>query len=177
MGQKFYITGIPGSGKSTIVKKLQENNFPAFDIEELEGFCYWRHKETFERVDYHSGVDKGWLDAHEWVSDIEKLKKFIEDHPGILIIGGIIANQNEYLPFFDKTVLLQCGEDVFIERLKARTGKDEYGKTSTERESILESYREFENGLIVGGAIPVSTEGTVDEAAGKIISIITDRSS
>ena len=166
---RFYITGLSGTGKTTIIKELAERGMAAFDVDEVAGLCRWRNKKTFERVDYHSGVAKDWLDGHEWVSDIEKLKELIDNHGGMVAVAGITSNQNEYLPLFDKIFLLQCGDETLIGRLRARTGKDEYGKTAAEREMLLSSRREFEKDLIDRGAIPVNTDSSVEEAANKII--------
>jgi len=171
----FLITGIPGTGKSTIIKNLQKKKLLAFDIEEIEGLCYWRDKKTSKKVQYHSGVGKDWLDTHEWVCDINKLKEIVGGQNETVIIGGITSNQNEYLPLFDKIFLLRCGRNTFINRLKARSRRDEYGKTVTERQMILDSYRAFEKDLIGRGAVPISTEDSIDEVIDKVISMVNDQ--
>jgi shikimate kinase len=168
----IFITGVAGTGKSTIIKKLQKMKFCAFDIEREKDLCRWRDKKTHKEVSYRSGVGKRWFDSNEWVCDVEKLKKLIANEGGIMIFGGSTANQDEYLPFFDKILLLQCKQKTFINRLKARTGKDEFGKTRTEQKLVLSWYKDFEKDMIGRGAIPVSTEYPVDTIIEQIISLI-----
>jgi dephospho-CoA kinase len=168
----FYITGLPGTGKTTVIKELQKRGIISFDMDEVAGLCHWRHKKTFERVDYHSGAGKEWLDCHEWVGDVVKLKEIIAARREPVVIGGFISNQNEYLSLFDEVFLLQCSQDTMISRLKARIGKDEYGKTEIEREMILRDRREFERDSIERGAIVINTEESIDRAIKKIISTV-----
>lgn len=163
---------MPGTGKTTIIENLKRRGLFAFDIEEIEGLCYWRNKTTFKRTHYHSGVSKDWINEHEWVSDIDKLKEIINNHNGLVITGGIVENQNEFLPLFNNFFLLQCKENTLIRRLKERIRKDEYGKTTIEQEMILNSYRKFEKNLIDRGAITINTGSSLDEITNKILSII-----
>ena len=158
---KIYITGLPGTGKSTVIGELQKKDLFAFDIEEIGGLCSWRDKITHERIDYHSGVGKDWIETNEWICDIEKLKCLLDKKQGTITCGGIAANQNEYLPLFDMVVLLRCDRKTLFKRLTARKGIDVYGKTLAEQNDILAMSDNFESHLIDLGAILIDTQAPV----------------
>ncbi len=41
---KFYITGVSGTGKSTLVQELVNRGIAAFDMDLIAGLCHWRNK-------------------------------------------------------------------------------------------------------------------------------------
>jgi broad-specificity NMP kinase len=43
---KILITGIAGTGKSTIVPALQERGITAIDLHDVPGLCFWQNKKN-----------------------------------------------------------------------------------------------------------------------------------
>ncbi|MBI3335917.1 MAG: AAA family ATPase, partial [Candidatus Portnoybacteria bacterium] len=137
---KIYITGVSGTGKSTLAKELNRLGIFAIDMDTVEGLCHWRNKKTGERTYYYSGIGRDWIEAHEWLCDIEKLKKLLKKD-GLVAVLGLASNQDEYLNLFDKVFLLHCGEKTFLHRLNTRKGKDEFARDPSEQEHILSWYK------------------------------------
>ncbi|MGD0577057.1 MAG: AAA family ATPase, partial [Candidatus Staskawiczbacteria bacterium] len=165
---KVYITGASGTGKSTIAEELNKRNIFSFDIDVVEGLCDWRHKETLEkpRTKYHSG---DWLEAHDFFCDVEKLKKLLDVDKEFVVAVGVASNQNDFLHLFDKVFLLQCGEEIFLNRLNARTGEDVFGRGKDEQEYLLGWHKNFEKDLIEHGAIPINTNKQIGKVVDEII--------
>src|SRR3989344_2680159 len=165
----YYITGIAGSGKSTIASELRENNLNVIDIDAVEGLCHWRHKETGDKATYFTGVGKDWLDAHDRICDSSKLRKLLDDVPNsVVVVVGIASNQEDYLQYFDQTFLLYCSEKTFLKRLNTRNDGNNFGKNKSEQEQILTWYKDFQERMINLGAIPINTEKPLGYALKKI---------
>ena len=63
--KKIYITGISGTGKSTIAKELEKQGVYTISIDEVNGLCCWRHKKTGEQVEYNANNDKDWFENYD----------------------------------------------------------------------------------------------------------------
>ena len=135
------------------------------------GLCLWQDINTGEKG-RPKGQGQEWLDSHVWVCDGEKLKKLINEQKADVVFAvGITSNQDEYLDFFDKVLLLQCSEETFLNRIDSRTDND-YGKEKSEREHLLGFYRIFEYNLIKKGALLIDAEKSIDEIVGNMLSKI-----
>ena len=71
---KILITGVPGTGKSTISKTLNERGITSIDFSDVPDLCCWCNKITKEKIKYSPVKDIKWLDKHERICDLEKLK-------------------------------------------------------------------------------------------------------
>jgi len=57
--KKIYITGISGTGKSTIAEELNKKGIYSIDIDsEKFNLCHWKNKETKEAVYFEYGMGK-----------------------------------------------------------------------------------------------------------------------
>jgi broad-specificity NMP kinase len=169
MNKKYFITGIAGTGKSTVGAEFRKLGYEVYDIDAVEGLCHWKNKVTGIEAKYNTGVGKEWLEAHDWVCDIEKLKSLLGENPDkTTIIAGIAYNQADFLNLFDKVFLLHCSPEVFIERLNTRNDGNNFGKDKSEQEQIISWYDDFETRMKNLGAIPVSTERSLEEIVGDI---------
>lgn len=169
---KVLLTGIAGTGKSTITKALSERGFNSMDLHDVPGLFYWQKRDTKERIGYTQVHSKEWFDTVDRLCDIDKLKEIISNNDDIIVAGTAGGNQTEYFPLFDKVILLQCSADTIIHRMKTRNNKSGFGKTKAEQEDNIEWQSEFDPLVLSYGAIPVNTEGDLNDVLDKIIHII-----
>jgi broad-specificity NMP kinase len=170
--KKIYITGVSGTGKSTLAVEFQKRGYYSIDIDNVKGLCHWVNKETKEEGYYYSGIGREFLDSHDWICDIEKLKEIFTEHKDENIaVFGILDNEDEFLPLFDKIFLLKISEEVASNRVDSRTNHD-FGKHSSEKEWIKSWQNEFEDNLIEKGAILINAEEPKNIIADKILSQI-----
>jgi len=166
---KILITGVAGTGKSTISKALNDKGIFSVDFGDVPNLCTWRNKTTKKDVPNLPITDPTWYDDHERVCDMEKLKEILNQHEDIVITGAV-GSSIDHLPLFDKVILLQCRPETFTHRMETRTRP--YGKEKAERDDTIQWQKHFDPKLLTYGAIPVSTEGSLEETIERLISKI-----
>ncbi len=164
---KILITGICGTGKSTISKALNDRGILSIDFSDIRGMCYWKDLKTNEKVQYSPVESLEWFKNKNYFCDLNKLKEVLDQHKNVVITGVASGSALEYLPLFDKVILLQCNPETFTHRLKTRISP--YGKTKAEQEDAIEWQKNFDPQLLTYGAIPVNTEGELGNVVDKII--------
>ena len=170
---KTLITGIAGTGKSTIIKELNQRGIISLDLHDVPDLFFWQDKRTKTKVNYTPVHSRDWFDTVDRLCDINRLKEMFGQYDDIIMAGTTSGgNQKEFLSLFDKIILLQCDTQILIHRMETRTNKSGYGRTKAEQEDNVEWQKEYDPLLISRGAIPVNTEGDIDEVVEKVIEII-----
>jgi dephospho-CoA kinase len=125
------ITGISGTGKSTVTQELAKLGFLAVDAD-CDRYSKW--------ADAPNTPDLGSspvLPGRDWVWREDKIRELLQGtKQANLILSGCAANMGPFVPMFEHVVLLSCPAAVMIRRLATRTGND-YGKQPHELERIL----------------------------------------
>jgi shikimate kinase len=116
------LTGMSGTGKSTLVRELRTRGYEAYDADD-DGFSKPRQ-------------DGRWGWRIESVADL-----LDRSGDGLLFFAGCSEEQAELR--FDYRVLLTAPEQVLIERLRARTGNS-YGRSGRELAQVLADREEIE---------------------------------
>ncbi|MDP2655926.1 MAG: hypothetical protein Q8P17_05520 [bacterium] len=170
---RILITGIAGSGKTTIIAELRARGHNAIDLDNC-GVCAWIHKETGERAEYVEGAGKEWIENHRWQVITPKLTSLLKDFPvhQDVFVGGKIAKiqARELADVFDVIYLLRPHDSVVDERLATRTTNAvNFGKKKEERDSIIGKRDPFEAACIEVGAVPLENHGTSEELIARIL--------
>lgn len=129
--KRILLTGMSGTGKSTLVGRLRALGYQAVDVDD----------EGWTRV----AADGGWV----WQED--RIEQLLECHEsGTLFLSGCAESQVRFYPRFDHIVLLSAPPAVLEERLRLRTNNP-YGKRPEELAAVLE-YRETVEPLLRASA-------------------------
>ena len=174
MKKSIFITGIAGSGKSTISRALKTLGYEAYDIEDDDyGLFMMMRKDTGERfVDYDNADPEKTKNAL-WVCDKEKLKELISKQTeDTAFYCGIASKNEELIPLFDKSFVLRADPEILYKRLLSREGTDDYGNTETGRQRILKHKGEFEEKMIQAGMISINANADASEVAQAIVKSI-----
>jgi broad-specificity NMP kinase len=170
---KALLTGVAGTGKSTMVKALNEREISSLDLHDVPGLFFWQNKETKEKVEYTPVESREWFDTVDRLCDIPRLKDILSRYENVVVAGTTSgSNQEEFYSLFDKIMLLQASPQTLVHRMQTRINKSGYGKTKAEQDDTIEWQKEFDPKMISYGAIPVSTEGDLNEVVDKIIALL-----
>jgi dephospho-CoA kinase len=124
------ITGMSGTGKSTLIGELRARGFNAIDFDSPE----WS-----EWVDYVSTneSDSPVKPGRDWVWREDRVRTVLSQEDGkTLFVSGCAINMSKFYPYFTHIVLLSAPAAVVLERLKCRT-TNAYGKSSEEAARVL----------------------------------------
>ena len=166
---KFFITGISGSGKSSVLQELAKKGFSTIDIDDINGLCEWVNNDTLKVEKWEHGMTKEWYQNHKYICDKTKLVDLMNKNSNDVIVAGLPSNRYELLDLFDKVFLLQCKEETFIKRLTDRTNND-FGKHDLEKENILSWYKNFETKMLDRGAVPINADLPLVDVVSNIVS-------
>jgi len=162
---KYFITGRPGSGKSTIIRELQRQGFTAYDTDALDGVTKLQDKVTGEIVDWPDGpVDWGHF-AWNWQE--EQIQRLLASADTVFL-GAIVGNQHSFYPLFDKVFVVTIDEKTLSRQLEAH----EHKRTPEEKERLAANHMAKQKILIEVGGIPIVNSGPIDKVADKILRLI-----
>jgi shikimate kinase len=150
-----FITGMSGTGKSTVLVELRRRGLRVVDTDDGD----W----TLDEVDDDGIPDRRW--HPERMAAL--LRSRPDDH---LFISGCVSNQGDFYGEFDAVVLLSCPESVMLQRLTERT-TNPYGKSDADRQLILEHLATVEPLLRRRATLEIDTQTSVEHVADVIVGL------
>ena len=154
---RILITGMSGTGKSTLMSELASRGFVAVDVDEPSlGLTYPR-----------DGGELGWN-----VEAIRNLLNRTTASP--LFVAGCSDEQAELYADFDYIVLLTAPVETLRDRLASRTGND-YGKSPQQLTAVLHYVDTVEPVLRRSADLEVVTTIAVGRVANVILEHVAER--
>lgn len=150
---KILITGVVGSGKSTIIKELRKRGYHAYDGDIVKGLTRWEDGNGQPVVDKPKPKPKGWFDNHYWNWNEQLLRELLNKSK-LIFIGGIASNQKKFYSLFDKTILLTLDANTLTLRVKSRK-TNSFGKDKNELSHIQSWHKPFEDDLKKMGVVSI----------------------
>ncbi|HSC50697.1 MAG TPA: AAA family ATPase [Gaiellaceae bacterium] len=147
---KILVTGMSGSGKSSVLRVLGERGHRVVDTDTDE----WR-----------VWVDDGW----NWREDAIDALLAGHEH-GHLFLAGCHTNQGRFYDRLDGVVLLSAPPDVLLVRIDARDDNP-YGKSAAERELVLQHLEQVEPLLRATATAELDASAPLAEVADRLEAI------
>jgi dephospho-CoA kinase len=152
MPLRILITGMSGTGKSTVLERLKEKNYITVDTDSDE----WSRWET---------LPDGSAD---WVWREDVIGSLLANHrQGALFVAGCKSNQGKFYPLFDRIVLLSAPAEIILARVAVRKNNP-YGKSPEERDLILRYLDEVEPLLRASATDEIDASLPLEEVVRKI---------
>lgn len=170
MNKSILITGVAGSGKSTVCQELKKLGYKAHDIENMRGLFEMIDKKTGKPTKDYSNHDFEKVKGHDWICNKKKLQQIIKKNSGLVFYCGIGSNIIDVFPFFDKVILLKANRKNTCERLTNRKSND-FGRISEVQKWIFTWKKWLEDSMIEKGAIVVNANQKLSEVANDIVKI------
>ena len=172
MAPSVLITGVSGTGKTTVVSELDNRGHRAYDLEGMAEYFTHINPETGEVYEEFDQNDLEMLRKGEYVCDTAKLKNLVQDNAEPLTFFGFAAsNLEELFPLFDEIVLLTASKESIRERLSKRPVWD-FGGPPEVQEWVLGWRDEWEDTIRDEGAITISTDQNIEETVTAILNAV-----
>jgi shikimate kinase len=136
--KRILLTGMSATGKSAVISELAARGYKAIDAD-CDDYSEWG-ESTAAPDAYGPPVEpgRGWL----WREDRIQALLSTED-ADLLFLSGCAENMGQFLPQFDRVILLTAPADLIVERLRSRTS-NVYGKRPEEAARVLGLMRTVE---------------------------------
>ncbi len=130
--KRILVTGMSGTGKSTIIGEVAARGYKAIDAD-TDAYSEW-----VEVVGDTVALGSPAWGARDWMWREDRVQALLSaEDAEVLFVSGCAANMRTFLPQFDHVVLLSAPADVLVERLATRT-TNSYGKRPDEVTRVLE---------------------------------------
>jgi dephospho-CoA kinase len=149
--KRVLLTGMSGTGKSSVVRALAARGYKAVD------------------------TDDGWSEPlpdgrQQWREDAIDRLLDTED-ADVLFVAGCEENQAQFHARFDHIVLLSAPVETLLERVATRTGNP-YGKSSDELSRILDDLENVEPLLRRVADHEIRTTAPLDEIVEDVLRLV-----
>ena len=149
--KRILLTGMSGTGKSSVVRELVARGYKAVD------------------------TDDGWVEPlpdgrQQWRSDAIQQLLDTEDTDA-LFIAGCEENQAQFHSRFDHIVLLSAPLDVMLQRLATRADNP-YGKAPAELARFLDDVEIVEPLLRRVASHEVRTTASLDDVVTEVLRLV-----
>jgi dephospho-CoA kinase len=158
--KRVLITGMSGTGKSTVIAALAARGHKVVDADEPE-FSELVSVPEGELTGLGSGTDWMWREAR-----IDAL--LATQDADTLFVSGTSPNQGKFYAQFDHVVLLTAPPALIAQRLATRTNNN-FGKNPDQLARTLRLQQEVEPLLRRGADIEVDTAAPLDEVVATIL--------
>lgn len=154
IAKHIYLTGMSGTGKSSIIENLQRRNYKAIDTD----YNNWK---IFSESD------------NDWLLDEQKLFDILESTKSRpLIISGCCSNQVKFYKYFDHIVLLTASVETILRRVSDREN-NKYGKNIEEQNEIIWNFNNIQPLLKEKADIEYDTEKlSIEQITDALIELI-----
>jgi hypothetical protein len=157
---KVLITGVSGSGKTTIAAELTKREYNALNTDNIAGLCAWVSMETGEIAADAREPTPDWINRYDWHWNGEKLRELL-GQPDDVFFCGSSGNQSEFYALFDKIFLLQMNDGLIRQRILNNDRDHNYGQMPGELEAILGYYKSFQDKATASGAVIIDADQTL----------------
>jgi broad-specificity NMP kinase len=156
---RILITGMSGTGKSSVIAELWRLGQTAVDMDEPG----WS--------EYRPGTDASGNSFDEWVWREDRVAQLLANAEGVLFVSGCASNQAQFYPQFDHVVLLRAPLPVIQKRIANRSSNS-FGKDPREFARIMEDIATVEPLLRRRATLEIDTDAPLEEVVRQVLRLV-----
>jgi shikimate kinase len=161
--KRVLITGMSGTGKSSVVQELAARGYRAHDLDTNE-WSQWIDAAPSDALTPAEGKD--------WVWREDRVRELLStSEAGTLFISGCAENMGRLFALIGKVILLSAPVETIMERLTARSTRS-YGNTAEERRKVGELISTIEPLLRKSAHHEIDTRGPVLTTVDEILRLV-----
>jgi shikimate kinase len=163
--KRVLLTGMSGTGKSTLILELVARGYKAIDTD-CDEWCEWVH--------ITSDGPAGRTVEPDWIWREDRIQRLLStEDADVLFVSGCKSNQGTFYAQFDHIVLLSAPAELIVERLATRT-TNSYGKHPDELAQVLWHLETVEPLLRRGASLELDTSAPVAQVIETILRLVQD---
>jgi shikimate kinase len=161
--KRVLITGMSGTGKSSVIQELAARGYRAHDLDTPE-WSQWIDADPSDVLTPAHGKDWVWREDR-----VRALLSQPED--GTLFIGGCAENMGRLFPLIDTVILLSAPVATIMERLRTRSPAS-YGSVAEERRRVSDLISTIEPLLRKSADHEIDTRRPVHATVDEIVRLV-----
>lgn len=169
--RRVLLTGMSGTGKSTLIRELAARGYRAIDLDTDE-WSEWVRVEGGPDEPVPAGDPESLWQDRDWMWREERVETLLSTNDADpLFVGGTAPNQGKFRTWFDQIILLSAPDEVLVERLRTRT-TNAYGRHPYELARVLEHVRTVEPLLRRTATLEIDTNAPLDQVVATVLNVV-----
>lgn len=171
---QYLITGVAGTGKTTIAKHLHIQGHNALDMDRVSGLGAWIEQVTGKPRPKEFETAADWVGRYDWLWDEKRLHELLDSEAKPIFFCGSSTNQEKFYNLFTSIFLLEIDDETLKDRLIHGERDHEFGRRPGELEVILSWYKGFQERTKALDAIVINATKSIDQIVEEILAYTND---
>lgn len=168
--KRVLLTGLSGTGKSSVIRELSARGYRAVDLD-TEEYSQWVNQETGQPAPPPALGEYPWEEL-DWVWRVDRVRDLLSaEDAELLFVSGTAINQGKFRGNFDVIILLSAPSEVMVERLTSRP-ENAYGSSPAERDRVMEHIETVEPLLRNAANHEIDTSAPLDEVVERVLTFV-----